>query len=820
MIAGISLETSLSLPTLCIAGFENAALHFFCFGSLESFWLIPFELVAIVACAGIVIEVVRGRRDRGARRWIGFSARCVLLGLLVFMLGGWRVQPPVPLSQVVAVAIDTSPSMGTVDSISNQPSPGPSRFDAVCEMLVPPQSDKGWERLLQACEIHLFSIAQSVTPHSQFSLKDFPPPFKTLLPSPLSESMDASRLGDSIDSILHDFGSLPVAVVVASDGAISSGDSWTRTAGRMEALGVPLVVIPVGTSQHDTPHIRFTGAVVPAVVSKGEETVAVIRAAVRGKHLERLPFSFSLTDSSLVAASESTEQTGTMMPLDTGEGVVQSDSWQSYEGTFSFTPTQIGPCGLEVRVEENFLRQIHSASPAPWPLETIVIDEPLSILIADQSPRWEYRFLEQIFSDDSLFRLTMFLPHSAIDNSVVKRIGSLPQTIDEWKQYDVAVLGPIDPTLVEASVADSMRRCVFDDGMGLAWIVTPAHDPVAFRNSGFESIMPLSIPLQANPSPAITSGPWQLNLSAAGRTMGWMNLTHEPIESETQWNSMPELFVVSNQWPLRSLSRVVLTATNASGVTVPAVALTQSGRGMILTHLTGETWRLRAQGISQYWRQAVMMLAHNRIQQQRLPVEIIVGSRQPAPLEELTIDVIETRASDLLQTSLDLQNIDASGSLEVTLPNGTTRIIERDATSRSLLQHRFRFSLSQPGRHRVRFLKDAHTELPSHALSRFVDLIVVPKVPEHAGQPAERAAMERAAVATGGAVVPLESISTLPSILQKFLDRPQFIHGDNARIERAHSRTSWPLWNSVQVVLAVAMAGGFQWWLDRRSSYQ
>ena len=29
MIAGISLETSLSLPTLCIAGFENAALHFF-----------------------------------------------------------------------------------------------------------------------------------------------------------------------------------------------------------------------------------------------------------------------------------------------------------------------------------------------------------------------------------------------------------------------------------------------------------------------------------------------------------------------------------------------------------------------------------------------------------------------------------------------------------------------------------------------------------------------------------------------------------------------------------------------------------------------
>lgn len=109
-----------------------------------------------------------------------------------------------------------------------------------------------------------------MTPHSQFSPKDFPPRFKTLLPSPLSESMDASRLGDSIDSILHDFGSLPVAVVVASDGAISSGDSWTRTAGRMEALGVPLVVIPVGTSQHDTPHIRFTGAVVPAVVSKGK----------------------------------------------------------------------------------------------------------------------------------------------------------------------------------------------------------------------------------------------------------------------------------------------------------------------------------------------------------------------------------------------------------------------------------------------------------------------------------------------------------------------------------------------------------------------
>ena len=97
---------------------------------------------------------------------------------------------------------------------------------------------------------------------------------------------------------------------------------------------------------------------------------------------------------------------------------------------------------------------------------------------------------------------------------------------------------------------------------------------------------------------------------------------------------------------------------------------------------------------------------------------------------------------------------------------------------------------------------------------------MVPKIPEHAGQPAERAAMERAAVATGGAVVPLESISTLPSILQNFLDRPQFIHGDNARIKRAHSRTSWPLWNSVQVVLAVAMAGGFQWWLDRRSSYQ
>ena len=76
--------------------------------------------------------------------------------------------------------------------------------------------------------------------------------------------------------------------------------------------------------------------------------------------------------------------------------------------------------------------------------EVNVTRSEIKVLLADEMPRWEYRYLSQLFRrapkikcDELLFRPRMIATGKRAKSQ------SFPVTVDDWDQYDVVILGDL-----------------------------------------------------------------------------------------------------------------------------------------------------------------------------------------------------------------------------------------------------------------------------------------------------------------------------------------------------------------------------------------
>ena len=116
----------------------------------------------------------------------------------------------------------------------------------------------------------------------------------------------------------------------------------------------------------------------------------------------------------------------------------------------------IGSASFQVAVEpldaemttENYFDEI----------EINVMRSDIKVLLADELPRWEYRYLAQLFRRDQKVVGDEFLyrPRDDRDRST-EESGSFPVTVDDWDQYDVVILGDVPPAV---SPRPHRNRCV------------------------------------------------------------------------------------------------------------------------------------------------------------------------------------------------------------------------------------------------------------------------------------------------------------------------------------------------------------------------
>ncbi len=83
----------------------------------------------------------------------------------------------------------------------------------------------------------------------------------------------------------------------------------------------------------------------------------------------------------------------------------------------------------------------------------------LKVLLADEMPRWEYRYLTQLFRRDAKIECDELLFHPrVIATGRRAETQALPTTAEQWDQYDVVILGDLSPEHFPRAAQQSLHE--------------------------------------------------------------------------------------------------------------------------------------------------------------------------------------------------------------------------------------------------------------------------------------------------------------------------------------------------------------------------
>jgi len=225
-----------------------------------------------------------------------------------------------------------------------------------------------------------------------------------------------------------------------------------------------------------------------------------------------------------------------------------------------------------------------------------------AVLLADDRPRWEWRFLDGLLGRDEQWELSSAL----VDDGKLRRgAGAVPETRDGWMALDVVVLGDLDPALLGIASLGWLREFVELRGGGLVLIDGREGRLATLADGPAAALMPVR-------RGAGTLRAASLRTTAATAQAPWLQLDAEPLADATKWaaRTPPEALALAEALPG---AEVVLEALDASGAAHPAVVSRRFGAGQVVWIGHGESWRWRATGgaqaTSQLWNQLLRAVA-------------------------------------------------------------------------------------------------------------------------------------------------------------------------------------------------------------------
>lgn len=533
--------------------------------------------------------------------------RIVWLGLLVLVLAGpalYVVKSVVPPGEA-ALLVDTSRSMAVRDVAG--PAGGASelsRLQWIAGRLVEdgPDGRSLLEALSAKREVRVFEFSDAGAAEVLRVVKG-----GVLRKAPELAELKAdgvtTNLGGAVGSLLDALrGSQISAIVMISDGASNSGPDPILSA--RSAAHQFVTVHTVGVGRPRLADIAVQYVFVDEVVFKDDEVLATV--GVRTTALEAGELDLE------VAA---------------GEEVLARRTFEAVPGeqavTVGFRPEEAGevtlrfsvpPCAGETVTDNNEqLRKIR------------VIEDKIKVLLVEDEPRWEYRYLKEILGRDRRIDLRVCL--SSASRSLAREqedfLPAFPEEADLF-EFDVVVLGEVQPPILGTRGMEGLGRFVGDTAGALIVVAGERHMPWKFTDTVLEEMLPVQI--TAGPPPGTRSGV-PLKITSRGLEEGsYLDLGRGRSGNRHSWGEIPPLHWYAGTVRAKPFAEVLAVAAAGDERREegpPLIAACTYGRGGKVVFVgTDELWRMRYRpGPSAYeraWLQMVQssamahLLGHDR----------------------------------------------------------------------------------------------------------------------------------------------------------------------------------------------------------------
>jgi len=340
---------------------------------------------------------------------------------------------------------------------------------------------------------------------------DSPPPDADAF-EPDRQQTNAGKALEDLAAGAADVGRL-TAVVIFTDGRFSDGSVAQQAAARLGSQKTPVRTVLFGSSvpprdaaviSVDTPGVVYEGDKVHFKINAKVDGLAgqtgrvtVRRVSADGKQKDakpivsdfKVPANMNSFDLQVELADEETTKAGL------------------YEYVVEVTAGDGKPWKDEVRTENN----THN-------LAVNVSDDRTKVLLVESRPRWEFRYLKNLFSDrDPTVQLQYVLlesdaiegiardkqiaasaarPHGEVEATALPGHAaeklSAEDFVKEWLKFDLVILGDVGREKLSAQDLQALEKFVNERGGTLVVIAGPRYMPHTFAGSPLEHLLPVT----------------------------------------------------------------------------------------------------------------------------------------------------------------------------------------------------------------------------------------------------------------------------------------------------------------------------------------
>lgn len=190
-----------------------------------------------------------------------------------------------------------------------------------------------------------------------------------------------------------------------------------------------------------------------------------------------------------------------------------------------------------------------------WQFQTVVSDARTNILLIDRRPRWEFRYLRNLFygRDQSIHLQSVLLEPDRISGhnppkvvaSASRPLGEanatdLPESEDEWRKFDVIIVGDVGPDDLSDKQWSILDDCVKERGALLVLVAGPESMPHAFGSEVVRNLVPVKYETSQR---TLYGGDerFRFSLTNAGRNHPITAQVEGQFKNERLWKEFPEI---------------------------------------------------------------------------------------------------------------------------------------------------------------------------------------------------------------------------------------------------------------------------------------
>jgi hypothetical protein len=425
-----------------------------------------------------------------------------------------------------------------------------------------------------------------------------------------------SRLGDATRQVLTELrGAPPAAIVLLTDGQTTEGEPLSKASELSARKGVPLFTIGVGSAE-PARDLELTELMVDDIVFVDDVVRFQAKLLSRGFQGQKVTLRLKEKDGANPdpKAARELQSIDVEAPADGQPRRVELVHRPRTFGEQTFV-LEVQPQPRELQLENNRIERV-----------VTVRKEKLKVLLVESEPRYEFRYLKNYLEREETIDLSVVLLSSDPEYSEQDRaaLPTFPAAKDELFAFDVVIIGDADPGFLSHSQMQNLAEFVTDRGGGIIFVAGELYNPLAYRGTPLEMLLPVELSDARNPTAVGSSiSSYRPELTVEGRSSPIFRLGESDAASAQIWQNLPELYWYFEAPHKKPAALVLAEHPSASGsegkLALDLYQFTGAGRSMF--HAFDDTWRWRFRAGDRYfgrfWVQAIRFLARSKLAGQR-----------------------------------------------------------------------------------------------------------------------------------------------------------------------------------------------------------